>query len=48
MATKFKAIREWFGEALSHAIGNPREEKAHLPPPVGVQPFRDQPHKEGH
>ena len=29
----------WLAEALNHAFGNPREEAAHLPPAVGVQPY---------
>jgi|MDSW01.2.fsa_nt_gb hypothetical protein len=45
MDLKPRSIRQWFGETLSHAIGNPREEKMHLPPPIGEQPFRDSPVK---
>ena len=29
----------WFGSALTHAFGNPREEQQHQPPAVGVQPY---------
>jgi hypothetical protein len=29
----------WLAEALNHAFGNPREEAAHLPPAIGVQPY---------
>ncbi len=32
-------------DALNHAFGNPREEAAHLPPLVGVQPYRDRPRR---
>lgn len=29
----------WFGSSLVHAFGNPMEERQHLPPPIGVQPY---------
>ena len=29
----------WMAEAVNHAFGNPREEAAHQPPAVGVQPY---------
>ena len=45
MDLKLRGIRQWFGETLSHAIGNPREEKMHMPPPIGEQPFRDAPER---
>ncbi len=45
MDFKLRSIRQWFGDTLSHAIGNPREEKMHLPPPIGAQPYRDAPEK---
>lgn len=32
-------------DALNHAFGNPREEAAHQPPLVGVQPYRDRPRR---
>ncbi len=48
MANLLNSARAWWGEAMAHAFGNPREEKAHLPPLVGVQPFRHHPHKDGH
>ena len=35
----------WLAEAINHAFGNPREEGAHLPPLVGVQPYRDRPRR---
>ncbi|MFN5117332.1 MAG: hypothetical protein ACK5FE_06710 [Cyanobacteriota bacterium] len=31
----------WLADAINHAFGNPREEAAHQPPMVGVQPYRD-------
>ena len=45
MADVLRTLRHWFGEAVQHAVGNPREEKIHQPPEVGVQPYRDQPQK---
>jgi hypothetical protein len=33
----------WLAVTLNHAFGNPREEAAHQPPLVGVQPYRDRP-----
>jgi len=45
MADVLRTLRHWFGEAVQHAVGNPREEKIHQPPDVGVQPYRDQPEK---
>lgn len=45
----FGALLRAFGgglaDALNHAFGNPREEAAHLPPLVGVQPYRDRPRR---
>jgi hypothetical protein len=35
----FQSFSRWLSEAIAHALGNPREEKEHLPPSVGVQPF---------
>ena len=35
----------WIGDSIGHAFGNPREEQAHLPPNVGVQPYRDHPRR---
>lgn len=35
----------WLAEMLNHAFGNPREEAAHQPPLVGVQPYRDRPRR---
>jgi len=36
---------QWLAEMLNHAFGNPREEAAHQPPLVGVQPYRDRPRR---
>jgi hypothetical protein len=33
----------WLADTINHAFGNPREEAAHQPPQVGVQPYRDRP-----
>ncbi|MEB3333133.1 MAG: hypothetical protein VKI83_11660 [Synechococcaceae cyanobacterium] len=38
-------LGSWLAEAVSHAFGNPREEAAHQPPAVGVQPYRDRPQR---
>lgn len=35
----------WLADTLNHAFGNPREEAAHQPPRVGVQPYRDRPQR---
>jgi len=35
----------WLADSLNHAFGNPREEAAHQPPAVGVQPYRDRPQR---
>jgi len=35
----------WLAEMFNHAFGNPREEAAHQPPLVGVQPYRDRPQR---
>jgi hypothetical protein len=43
--TTLVAFAGWIGDGIGHAFGNPREEQAHLPPNVGVQPYRDQPHR---
>jgi hypothetical protein len=32
-------------EAINHAFGIPREQGAHLPPLVAVQPYRDRPRR---
>lgn len=36
---------DWLAEMLNHAFGNPREEAAHQPPLVGVQPYSDRPQR---
>lgn len=38
-------VGRWWAEAFIHAFGNPREEAAHQPPLVGVQPYRDRPNR---
>jgi hypothetical protein len=43
MAPMLKSFRDWVGETLSHAIGNPSEEKRNVPPQIGFQPYRDVP-----
>ena len=35
----------WLADTLNHAFGNPREEAAHQPPLVGVQPYCDRPRR---
>jgi hypothetical protein len=39
------ALNRWFGTSVGYAFGNPREERLQMPPNVGVQPYRDHPHK---
>ncbi len=39
------AFGAWLADMLNHAFGNPREEAAHQPPLVGVQPYRDRPQR---
>jgi hypothetical protein len=36
-------LLHWMVETINHVFGNPREEAAHQPPAVGVQPYRDRP-----
>jgi len=38
----------WLAETINHAFGNPREESAHQPPLVDVQPYRDRPCRHRH
>ncbi|WP_191964780.1 hypothetical protein [Synechococcus sp. RSCCF101] len=45
MSARLSSFLRWLGDSLSHALGNPREEKAHQPPAVGAQPYPDHPHK---
>ena len=40
-----QVLNRWFGASVGNAFGNPLEERQHQPPPVGVQPYRDQPHR---
>ena len=39
------AFGQWLADTLNHAFGNPREEAAHQPPLVGVQPYCDRPRR---
>jgi len=48
MANFLKTFRQWWAEALAYTMGNHGEDKQHGPPSVGVQPYRDDPYKEGH
>ena len=48
MANFLKSFRQWWAEALAYTMGNSSEAKKHLPPAVGVQPYRDTPPKQGH
>jgi hypothetical protein len=48
MANFLKTFRQWWAEALAYTMGNHGEDKQHVPPTVGVQPYRDDPYKEGH
>ena len=44
-----QALFKWFGDAFAHAMGAvDAEEKRHVPPPIGMQPYRDIPLKRGH
>ena len=44
-----KGFLKWFGDAFAHAMGAiDAEEKSHVPPPIGMTPYRDQPMKRGH
>ena len=45
MGNLFHSIRSWWGEAIEHAFGDPRQEKLHQPPLIGTQPFRVTPVK---
>jgi hypothetical protein len=40
-----RAFAAWIGDSIGHSFGDPREEHATQPPKVGVQPYRDQPHR---
>ena len=44
-----KGFLKWFGNALAHAMGAiDAEEKSHIPPPIGMTPYRDRPTKGTH
>jgi len=44
-----KFVLKWFGEAFAHAMGALDEsDKRNVPPPIGMQPYRDTPLKRGH
>ena len=44
-----KRLMKWFGDAMAHAMGAiDSEEKSHVPPPIGVSPYRDKPIKGAH
>ena len=45
MRRLIEALNRWFGSSVGNAFGNPLEERQHQPPLVGVQPYRDHPHK---
>ncbi len=44
MGQTLKEFRHWVAETLSHAMGNPREERLNQPPTIGPQPYKDRPH----
>ena len=44
-----KGFLKWFGIALAHALGAiDAEEKSHIPPRIGMSPYRDKPTKGTH
>ena len=44
-----KGFLKWFGGALAHAMGAvDAEEKNHIPPAIGMTPYRDKPTKGTH
>ena len=43
MGRTINEFRTWMAETLSHAMGNPREEKMTVPPAIGPQPYSDSP-----
>ena len=45
MASMFHSLRDWVAETVTHAIGNPSEEKKTIPPSIGCQPYRDVPQR---
>ncbi len=45
MKQLMQVLNRWLGASVGNAFGNPLEERQHQPPLVGVQPYRDQPHR---
>jgi hypothetical protein len=45
MTRLMAALNRWFASSVGHAFGDPLEERQHMPPKVGVQPYRDHPYK---
>jgi hypothetical protein len=47
--SSLSAFGRWCAEMVQHAFGDPREEAAHQPPLVGVQPYHGilQPRRRG-
>ena len=44
-----KALFQWWGDAFAHAMGAvDLDEKRQVPPPIGIQPYRDIPFKHHH
>ena len=43
ISSPLAGLIHWMSDTINHVFGNPREEAAHQPPPVGVQPYRDRP-----
>ena len=44
-----KRLMKWFGDAMAHAMGAiDADQKSHVPPPIGVSPYRDKPIKGVH
>jgi hypothetical protein len=44
-----KALFQWWGDAFAHAMGSvDLDEKRQVPPPIGIQPYRDIPLKRHH
>ena len=44
-----KALLRWRGDAFAHAMAAvDLEEKRQVPPPIGVQPYRDMPLRHRH
>jgi hypothetical protein len=45
MTRLMAVLNRWFASSVGHAFGDPLEERQHMPPKVGVQPYRDHPCK---